>query len=229
MPDIFISDLKDEKEEVKKEAVKAPKTPTVEPKTKAVLESTKGHPHKLFSAFYLWPEKVDFETKEEEEKVVLLLRRHLITNVGWIVMTIAMILAPMVITRFLILDFLPGNYKFIAVLGWYMITTAYTLEQFLDWYFNVYIVTTERVIDIDFVNLIYKEVSDADINKIQDVTYKMGGVIRTMFNYGTVLIQTAGEVENFDFEDVPNPTKVTSILQDLRLEEEREDHPGALG
>lgn len=218
MPDIFISDLKDEKSKA-----------AVQPKTKTQLESAESHSHNPLAAFHLWPEKVDFETKEDEEKVVLLLRRHLITNVGWILMAIVMVLAPMVITRFPILDFLPGNFRFIAVLFWYMITTAYILEQFLNWYFNVYIVTTERVIDIDFINLIYKEVSDAEINKIQDVTYKMGGVIRTMFNYGTVLIQTAGEVENFEFEDVPNPAKITSILQDLRLEEERENHPGALG
>ena len=52
--------------------------------------------------------------------------------------------------------------------------------------FNVYIVTDERIIDIDFYNLIYKEVSDANIDKIQDVTYKMGGVVRTLFNYGDV-------------------------------------------
>lgn len=229
MPDIFISDLKDEKKEIKKEAVKAPKAPIVEPKTKTVLESTKGHSHNLLSAFYLWPEKVDFENKNDEEKIILLLRRHIITNVGWILIAIIMLFAPMVVSRFPILDFLPGSFRFIAVLVWYLITTAYILENFLNWFFNVYIVTTERVIDFDFVNLIYKEVSDADINKIQDVTYKMGGVIRTLFNFGTVLIQTAAEVENFDFEDVPNPAKVASILQGLRLEEEKEDRSGALG
>ena len=99
---------------------------------------------------------------------------------------------------------------------------AYILESFLTWFFNVYIVTDERIIDIDFYNLIYKEVSDANIDKIQDVTYKMGGVIRTLFNYGDVLIQTASEVPNFDFLAVPKPDMIARVLQDLRMEEQQE-------
>ena len=63
---------------------------------------------------------------------------------------------------------------------------------------------------------------DANIDKIQDVTYKMGGVIRTLFNYGDVMIQTASEVPNFDFLAVPYPDKVAKVLQDLRTEEQQE-------
>ena len=96
------------------------------------------------------------------------------------------------------------------------------MESFLTWFFNVYIVTDERIIDIDFYNLIYKEVSDANIDKIQDVTYKMGGVIRTLFNYGDVMVQTASEVPNFEFLAVPKPDKVAKVLQDLRIEEQQE-------
>ena len=90
------------------------------------------------------------------------------------------------------------------------------------WFFNVYIVTTERVVDVDFYNLIYKKVSDADLIKIQDVSYNQGGVLRTLLNYGDVNIQTAGEVTNFDFEAVPQPDRVAKILQDLRQDEEQE-------
>ncbi len=64
--------------------------------------------------------------------------------------------------------------------------------------------------------------ADANLDKIEDVTYKMGGVIRTLFNYGDVLIQTAAEVTNFDFLAVPYPDKVVKVLQDLRMEEQQE-------
>ena len=135
-------------------------------------------------------------------------------------------MAPSILSVFPILDFLPANFQLVSVLGWYLITTAFVLESFLTWFFNVYLVTDERIIDIDFYNLIYKEVSDANIDKIQDVTYKMGGVVRTLFNYGDVLIQTASEVPNFEFLAVPMPDKVARVLQDLRIEEEQEKLEG---
>jgi len=105
----------------------------------------------------------------------------------------------------------------ILILAWYLLTLIITMENFLDWFFNVCIVTNLRIVDIDFVNLIYKNVSDANINKIQDVSYNMGGVIRTIFNFGDVVIQTAAEIEQFEFEAVPNPARVVKILEDLRF------------
>lgn len=228
MPDIFISDLKKENKEEIKEELSTPAEPITKPRPKYKLEKTVGHSHNPFSAFAFWPENIDFEARNGEEEVVLLLRRHPITNIGWILVSIIMILAPNILSMFPILNFLPGNYRFIAILGWYLIVTAYVLQNFLGWLFNAQIITDERIIDIDFSNLIYKQVTDANIDKIQDVTYKMGGVARTVFNYGDVLVQTAGEVPNIDFEAVPNPARVAKILQDLRMEEAQEAVEGRI-
>jgi hypothetical protein len=95
-------------------------------------------------------------------------------------------------------------------------------EKFLNWYFNVYIITTERIIDVDFISLLYKQVSEAQIAKIQDVTYTMGGLARAVFNYGDVLIQTAGELPNFDFLAVPHPNKVAAVIAEMKLKDEKE-------
>ncbi|MGB6838993.1 MAG: hypothetical protein WBD86_03725 [Microgenomates group bacterium] len=224
MPDIFISeDSKKKKEKSKKKVVLKTKKPTKHIRPRYKL--TKKAQGKL-SAFNYLPKYVDFETRDADEKVILLLRKHPLTNLSWILIGVLMILAPLVLSTFPILSFLPGNFQFIAVLIWYMITTAFLLENFLTWFFNVNIITDERIIDIDFFNLIYKQVSDTNIDKIQDVTYRMGGATRTLFNYGDVLVQTAAEVPNFDFLAVPNPDKVAKILQDLRIEEEIEKLEG---
>jgi membrane protein YdbS with pleckstrin-like domain len=178
------------------------------------------------ASFSFLPKGVDFETKNKGEKVVLLLRRHPITNLRWIFLAILMSFAPLLLASFPIIDFLPSNFRFVAILGWYMITLAFVFESFLSWFFNVNIVTDERIVDIDFVNLIYKEISDADIDKIQDVTVKVGGVAQTMFNYGDVYIQTASEKPRFEFLSVPKPEDVAKILQELRIEEKQEELEG---
>ena len=111
-------------------------------------------------------------------------------------------------------DALPTGFGFVLTLIWYLITVAYAMESFFSWFFNVYIVTNMRIIDIDFYNLIYKQVSDTNLGNVQDLTYNMGGVVRTIFNYGDVFIQTAAEVTEFEFLAVPHPDKVVKVIED---------------
>jgi len=196
-----------------------------------ILEKEKSidpnvHLKRPLAAFSFHPDGIDFETRESEEKVILFLRQHPIVNIPWILITTLMIIAPSFVTNFELLQSIPPNFKFVFLLLWYLITIAYSYEKFLTWFFNVYIVTDERIVDIDFYNLIYKEVSDAKIDRIQDVTYNMGGVVRTLFNYGNVYIQTASEVPNFEFMAVPKPDKVVRVLQDMQMEEEQEKIEG---
>lgn len=181
-----------------------------------------GHTHNPLAPYCYYPDKVTFVNKEPEEKVVLLLRKHPITNLGWISIASIMFISPAFLTVFSFFDALPAPFKLVLTLIWYLITLAYVLEQFLSWFFQVNFITDERVIDVNFVTLMYREMSDANIEDIQEVTVEMGGAIRTFFNYGNVLIQTAAEQQYIDFEAVPNPDKVAQILRELRMEEEVE-------
>jgi hypothetical protein len=198
MPDVFVS------------------PPTVKvPVTEAQKSTFKGHSHHRLSAFSLYPDNVGFETEDEKEQIVLLLRQHPVVNVKWIVITILLLTGPTLLSIFGLFSFLPTGFPLVISLIWYLVTSAYAIEGFLSWYFNVYFVTTERVIDVDFFNLIDKRVSDAEIERIQDVSYTTNGFAGTVLNFGNVFIQTAAEVSEFQFESVPNPEKVTKILNDL--------------
>ncbi len=205
MPDVFTS------KKVVKEQIKKP-----------LYKELPMQEKKPLASFLMRPNGVSFETREDEEQIILFLRKHFITNIPWLFTSLVMISAPFFVAELDIMSSVPSNFKFVFIMIWYLITTAYTLESFITWFFNVYIITDERIVDVDFYNLTYKEVSDANLDKIEDVTYKMGGVIRTLFNYGDVLIQTAAEVTNFDFLAVPYPDKVVKVLQDLRMEEQQE-------
>lgn len=181
-----------------------------------------GHNHNPLSSFCYRPDNVHFETQDSNEKIVLLLRQHPIVNIPWIFIALLMILAPIVLTSFPLISFLPTNLQFVALTFWYLIVTAFVIESFLSWFFNIYIVTDERIVDIDFHNLIYKEVSDAKISSIQEVNHSVGGVVGTLFNFGDIRIQTAGAVPTFDFLNVSNPARVVQIIGGARQEEEQE-------
>jgi hypothetical protein len=98
---------------------------------------------------------------------------------------------------------------------WYVMTFGLLLTRFLRWFFNIYIVTNERLVDIDFVNLLYKEFSEARLEKIQDISFNSRGILAALFNFGTVHVQTAGELPNFSFESVPNPEDIVRTIADL--------------
>jgi hypothetical protein len=179
--------------------------------------------HGRFSAFIPQPKNIKFETQEDDEKVLLLLRRHVVTNIPWILISLLLLIVPFFYPFFPFLNFLPGRYFPIILLGWYLIVFAYIFENLLLWFYNIYIVTSERVVDVDFYNILYKEVSDARIEKIQDVSYDQNGFIEAFFNYGDILIQTAGEKEEFTFEKVPEPDKIVSVIN-LLLDKDHDEH-----
>jgi len=178
------------------------------------------------AAFIKKPKNINFETQEKKEEIVLFLRRHWITNVPWVLVIVLMLVAPVFLRFFPLLDFLPGRFQFITLIGWYLLTTAVVFEKFLSWLFNVNIITDERIVDIDFPSLLYREISSAKIDQVQDISTKVGGFIRSLFNYGDVLIQTAGTEPEICFEAVPQPGQVAKILNQMMLEEEQEKIEG---
>jgi len=181
---------------------------------------------KKLSAYMVKPNNLHFETQDRKEKIVVLLRKHMITNSGWFVGAIFLVLMPIIFAFIPWQELVPLRFKILFYVMWYMFVATFVFENFLSWYFNVYIITDERIVDVDFHSLLHKKISQAKIDNIEDVTFTMGGLSRTMFNYGTVEIQTAAEKREFDFEDVPHPNKVAKILNELILEEEKEKIEG---
>lgn len=172
------------------------------------------------TAFALRPDHVRFETQEAKEQVVLFLRQHFIVNVPWILITILLVIAPTVIFPILFQALsvnlsLPVPYYIVGTLFWYLATFGFALASFIGWFFNIYIVTDERIVDIDFYYLLYKKFSEAQLTKIQDIHYTSGGIIAAMFNYGDVMVETAGEQPSIEFASVPYPEKVVTAIRGL--------------
>lgn len=172
------------------------------------------------TCFAVNPTGVRFETQQENEEVILFLRQHIIVNVPWVVIALLFLVAPtilfpMILTNLKLPFVIPVGYIIVATLFWYLFTFGFMLVSFLRWFFNIYIVTNERVVDIDFIHLLYKEFSEARLEKVQDLSYKTGGLFAAFFNFGDVAIQTAGELPNFEFDAVPRPERVIATISEL--------------
>lgn len=170
----------------------------------------------LFSTFTENPSNISFHHREEDEKIILFLRSHLITNFKWIfiLFTSMVILPPIFLfgANYLPFPELPGRFTSILVLIYYLILFAYAFSNFLTWYFNIFVITKKRVIDIDYDVLVFHDVAETQFTLLQDVNYTQSGPIMHFFNYGDVHAQTAGGKENLEALSVPNPSRVTKFI-----------------
>ncbi|MBT3249572.1 MAG: PH domain-containing protein [Candidatus Pacebacteria bacterium] len=180
-----------------------------------------------FDAFAPKPLMIySFDSQLDGENVLLLLRKHPITQIMKLLTIMVMLVVPLFFSQISFYYLMAENFQTAILLLWYLITVGYSLESFLTWFYNVYIITDERIIDIDFLSLIYKNVSAAKIDKVEDITAVTSGVAQSIFDYGTVHIQTAAEKSEFEFEDVPHPNRVTQFLNEMLVEEEKEKIEG---
>lgn len=170
----------------------------------------------LFTCYAERPFGVKFETQHQGEEVLIFMRPHWATNIPWVAAVILLLLAPFGLIPFSLMALgvpdIPFKYYVVGIAFWYLATFGYALLNFTLWYYNLYIVTNERVIDVDFLQLLYKRFSEARLSNIEDVTYTAGGFFAALFNYGNVYIQTAGQVTNFEFDYIPKPAQVVKIL-----------------
>jgi membrane protein YdbS with pleckstrin-like domain len=94
-----------------------------------------------------------------------------------------------------------------------LITTLAAVAWFwwesTDWANDLYIVTPDRIIDIEKKPLFFSEQRrEANLGVIQDVDSNIPDPVARLFDYGDVIVKTAGAGGDFTFEEVGNPRDV---------------------
>jgi uncharacterized membrane protein YdbT with pleckstrin-like domain len=170
-----------------------------------------------------------FREQHEGEEVIRVIHRHWFNLLSHLFSIVAF--AFVIATSFLILPVIfpetldPNNYRAFSFVQntLLMFVWIYSFLIWIDYYFDVWIITTERVINIEQKGLFVREMSELSLSRVQDATTEVRGVIPTIFNYGDVHIQTAGETERFIFRQVGDPYRVKDLVMQLSRERGRHD------
>ena len=172
----------------------------------------------MFPAYVENPLNCRFEGQDADEKILLLLRAHPITNLKWIIPSFVLFFAPFFVPGILsAIDLainLPETYGVVFLIINYLLILTLVFEGFLHWYFNVYIVTQKNIIDVDFHSILFKNIDVAPLRNIEDTSSSMGGILSSIFHYGDVFIQTAGNTKNIDLHSVSRPHHVADFILD---------------
>jgi len=81
---------------------------------------------------------------------------------------------------------------------------------------NRLIVTDRNITQVLQYGLFSRKVSQLNIVNVEDVTSEQKGFIPTIFNFGTLKIETAGEQSNFNFNYCPNSNYCAKVILDAR-------------
>lgn len=170
-------------------------------------------------SFCAFPQNVSFAGMEVNENVILMVRRHPASFYVQYLMIIVFLLLPFIFLFGLNGLGLEGTSIGSLVISSFIIfwLLAFTIavDTFLKWFYSVNIVTDQRIVDVDFHNVLFHKVSEAQLEKIEDVTHNVDGILGSLFDYGSVYIQTAGTRNEIEFEQIPRPRDVQDVLSDL--------------
>ncbi len=172
------------------------------------------------------------------EHVVFVLRRHWLTFLMEVAFFVLLFVVPTAVW-FLLSSLNPNLFsveawRILGILGggiYYLASLMFLFTHFIDFYLDVWIVTNDRIIDMEQFGLFSRTISELDLFQIQDVTTEIHGFLATMFNYGDVTIKTASSNVGIVFRKVPNPNFVRRRLIELSHEDRRFHiaEPGHMG
>lgn len=172
------------------------------------------------------PKDICFEAQNEGETILLLMRSHPMVNLWWMALVVMLLPLPLFWGSFPLFTELTPALRLAIDLLWYLGLFFFGLEKFLIWFYSVFVVTDERIIDIDFYGLLSKNIDVTQVENIEEVNYSQKGILANLFNYGDVVSQTASEQKAsgtaaaFTFEAVPEPDRVTRVISELMKEKE---------
>ena len=171
-----------------------------------------------------------FIQQKSYEKIVYKLRMHPIVTAPALLSFIVLIFVPTILYWFVNHNF-PALFEnellFVCVVLfvgiYYLAIGLFYYTYFVNYYLDLLVITNDRLLHIEQEGIFARTISEVDLYKIQDITSTIDGFIPSLFDFGDLLIQTAGAVEKFMITDVPDPEHLRQHILDL-AEEDRKFH-----
>jgi membrane protein YdbS with pleckstrin-like domain len=160
---------------------------------------------------------------EEGERIILSVRKHWVIFAIESLLLLLAALAPfllIVLYQFVTLDFLPAfspdQIQALVTFGisaWELLVFFVSSVAITNYYLDILIITNKRLVDIEQRGLFARDITTAPIEKVQDITIEVVGILAEIFGFGDMYIQTAGEQKEIMIKGIrkPHETKETIL------------------
>lgn len=170
-----------------------------------------------------------FKGQKDGEEILLVVHRHWfdILSQFFIILAMLFLLFGSLVFASPILTVFNGNVSpslFLFVENvFFIFIWLFFFIIWVDYYFDVWIVTNERIVNIEQLGLFSRDVSELELENVQDITVEVLGIIPTFLNYGNLYVQTAAEKERFIFKHVPDPYAIKDLIMNLQKTYEKKE------
>ena len=158
---------------------------------------------------------------DDEEQLLAEVRKHpfgLLVIVGlgaFIAVTVFVSVIAIVASGFLDSVGLGGSLESLSVFFGFVLSIFIVIATFINAHLyrnNVVFVTNEKLAQVLFISLFHRKISQLSIGDVQDVTVQQNGFLPNAIGYGTLVIETAGEQQNYTFTFVPEPYETSKVI-----------------
>jgi len=167
--------------------------------------------HKLLHSFSQVKD-YEAEAKKNKERVLLVLRAHPITYSHYLLFGLILFFIPLLFGNYLSVFINSFNQQLFIVMFYYAVVYSLFLSWFYFWYFNIGVVTNRKIVDVDVNNLLNSITTATDILKVEEVEKRSLGIMGSLFDYGDIHVETAGETPSVEFLKTPKPAQVVKII-----------------
>ena len=152
------------------------------------------------------------------EKILMVLHRHWMAIFWKFLVGIILLVLPILVAPYfqpagsavgisqIILWFFTLIYLMIVILITFMFWIAY--------YLDIWIITSDRIIDVHQLGLFNREVSEFLLDRVQDVTVEVPNMAATLLRYGNILVHTAEGGMAFRIEQIPKVYEAKNLILD---------------
>jgi len=169
--------------------------------------------------------------KIPNEKIIKVFRRDFFILIKKILLLALLIFLPLIFFYIIIIwtypEWLYGEVTYplllLIVSFYYLFVWVFFFFSFIDYYLDVWVITNERIIDIQQKGFFSRTISEQRLYRVQDVTSEVHGALPTIFKYGNVYAQTAGHQQRFFFHEIPNPGETRDLIIKL-VERSKQKH-----
>lgn len=106
---------------------------------------------------------------------------------------------------------------------WMLVLFMRAFVVWTNYYFDIWIVTNMRLVDIEQKALFNRRSSTLELEHIEDITVHVDGFLESMIGYGTLSVQTAARMQEFLINDIQYPEDAKQIIYSCQRQAKMED------
>ncbi len=163
-----------------------------------------------------------FEDQYDDEEVLYVFRKHpVVMRKGLILASLGLLVGPLytlILVQFGDQNNPPSMTFFYMSFVVSMFISAFLMfPSWMSWHFSVYVLTTERFLQISQKGFFNRKVADVPLKLVQSINYEVKGVEQTLLGFGTIIMQTF--IGDTKLHYIHHPAKVQrTIVEFMRKE-----------